>query len=100
MLRHGLRRAEKAAQGQVESFRTRDGRRYIYDPQEVGIELFLFACETLRAPYTVDPPPEEPQILEAIRNAENPHEVISRFCPANGSFDRAFVNLPAMVYGE
>jgi hypothetical protein len=98
MLRSGIRRAEKAAEGHVESFRTRVGRRYIYNPSEVGIELFLFACATIRDPYTDDPPPEEPAFLEAVRNAVDPEGVIMRFS-SGGSFDRSFVNLPAMVYG-
>jgi hypothetical protein len=97
-LRQGIRRAEKAAQGQVESFRTRDGRRYVYDPEEVGKQLFVYACASIRDPHTDEPPPEEPEFLEAVRNAVDPDEVISRFAPGNPS--KAFVNIPAMVYGE
>jgi len=97
-LRQAIRRAEKAAEGQVESFRTRDGRRYVYDPEEVGKQLFVYACATIRDPYTDEPPPEEPEFLEAVRNAVDPDEVIGRF--ASGNPSKAFVNIPAMVYGE
>jgi hypothetical protein len=92
-LRHALRRAEKAAEGTVESFRTTDGRRYAFDPDEAGKALFLFACATIRDPYTLEPPPEEPEILNAARNAVDPEAVIDRF-------QSGFINMRRMVYGE
>jgi len=98
MLRSGIRHAEKAAQSRVDSFRTLDGRRFVYHPQTVGIELFLHACDLIRDPYTDEPPPEEPAFLEAVRNAVDPDEVISRF--SSGNPEKSFINLPAMVYGE
>jgi len=99
MLRGALRRAEKAAQGYVEWFRTKDGRRYVYSPGEVGKELFIYACDLIRDPYLPDePPPEEPAFLEAVRGAVDPDEVISRF--SSGNPEKSFINLPAMVYGE
>jgi hypothetical protein len=98
MLRGALRRAEKAAEGHVEWFRTKDGRRYVYSPGEVGKELFIYACELIRDPYTDEPLPEEPAFLEAVRGAVDPDEVISRF--SSGNSEKGFINLPAMVYGE
>lgn len=97
-LRTALRRAEKAAEGQLETFIMTDGRMYAFDPQEAGAALFVHACASLRAPYVDGPPPEEPEILAAIRRARDPDAVIARLSPADPS--KAFVNLPAMVYGE
>jgi hypothetical protein len=99
MLRSALRHAEKSAQSHVASFRTSDGRRFVYNPQTVGIELFLYACDLIRDPYLPDePPPQEPAFLEAVRGAVDPDEVISRF--SSGNPEKSFINLPAMVYGE
>jgi hypothetical protein len=97
-LKEQLRRVEKAAQGQLESFRTRDGRTYVYDPQEVGIAMFMYTCALIRDPYQPDEPePEEPAFLEAIRNAVNPDEVIRRFEGPDPS--RQFVDVRLLVYG-
>jgi hypothetical protein len=92
MLRNGIRNAEKAAQSHVDSFRTLDGRRFVYAPQTVGIELFLYACDLIRDPYVPDaPPPPEPPFVEAVRNAEDPNAVIERF-------QSGFIDLRSMVY--
>jgi hypothetical protein len=94
VLRTALKRVEKAAEGEVDWFATKDGRRFIYNPQRIGEELFVFACASLRDAYLPDEPaPEEPEFLEAVRHAANPEEVIARF-------QCGFVNVHDMVYGE
>jgi hypothetical protein len=97
-LREGLRRVERAAQGQLEGFRTKDGRLFVYDPQQVGMAMFLYACELIRDPYNEDAPePEEPACLEEIRNAADPEEVVRRFEGPDPS--KQFVDVRAMVFG-
>lgn len=96
-LKEQLRRVEKTAQGQLESFRTQDGRTYVYDPQEVGIQMFLYTCDLIRSSYDPDQPPVEPPFLEAVRNAAHPDEVISRF--EGGDPSKKFVDVRLLVYG-
>jgi hypothetical protein len=98
LLRHPPRRVERAAHGQLESFRTKDGRTYVYSVQDAGISLFIYACDLIREPYQPDEPePEEPPILEAIRNARDPDEVFRRFEGPDPS--KQFVDVRLMVYG-
>jgi hypothetical protein len=96
-LRQALRRLEKSAEGHLESFKTKDGRTYVYGAQEVGIELFLYTCALIRSSYDPDQPPEEPPFLEAVRNAADPDEVISRF--EGGDRSKKFVDVRLLVYG-
>jgi hypothetical protein len=96
--RYELRRLEQSARDHLDSFLLQDGERYYYDPQEVGISLFIYACDLIREPYQPDEPePEEPPILETIRNARDPDEVIRRFEGPDPS--KQFVDVRLMVYG-
>jgi hypothetical protein len=83
--RGSIRRVENQARGFLESFELRNGERYYYSPTEAGISLFLFTCDGIRAPYTDDPPPEEPEFIEALRQAEDPAGVLARFRSGDGS---------------
>jgi hypothetical protein len=58
---------------------------FYYDPTEAGIQLFLFTCDGIRAPHTDDPPPEEPEFMEALRQAKDPAAVLARFRSGDGS---------------
>jgi hypothetical protein len=91
MLNRGsIRRVENQARGFLESFVLRDGTRYYYDVTEAGVALFLFSCDSIRAPYVSDGDiePEEPEFFEALRQAEDPAAVLKRFESGNpeGSF--------------
>jgi hypothetical protein len=58
LMRHKLRRLERAARGKLGSFMLEDGSRSYFDP--TSAELFLHWCDCLRAgsAHNWPPPPE------------------------------------------
>jgi hypothetical protein len=95
--RGSIRRVENLMRDYLQSFVMRGGERYYYDPEEQGIALFIYACDLIREPYQPDEPePEEPPLLEAIRNAKDPDEVVRRFEGPDPS--KQFVDVRLMVY--
>src|SRR5215211_803831 len=86
-LRDKLRRLQKAAEGELESFELLDGSRFYYDTIETAKELFLhsYDCQ-LGRPW---PAKLVPQIYLAVCEAKDPAAVLERLMPSD-----KFVDLP------
>ena len=72
-----VRALQKKANGQVESFTSRDGSRYYFDRQQAALAIFMYAFEkTLREE-------EEPRVPKFIRvvleEAASPRAVLETF---------------------
>jgi hypothetical protein len=77
-LQDKLRRLEKAMRGTLSSFELADGSRYYFDPQEAGKTTFKFLADSLTADYKRAPRPDPPALLQAVANAKNRGEALSR----------------------
>jgi len=89
-LRDKLRRLQKAAEGELESFELLDGSRYYYDTMETAKELFLHSYDChLGRPW---PAKLVPQIYLAVCEAKDPAAALERLVPS----DKAawFIELP------
>jgi uncharacterized membrane protein YgcG len=62
----------------MDSFMLRDGQRFFFDRQEAFSHAFQFFSDSLRAAHSGEPRPEPPEILEAISNARDREEALSR----------------------
>ena len=81
-LRSWLRRVERAAHGEVESFELRDGSRYWFDPLEVAKELFLHSLDCGRV-GSLEEWPELPEVYLKMCEAKDPKAVLERFVPSD-----------------
>jgi hypothetical protein len=79
-LRDLIRRLERSASGEMESFKLRDGTTYFYDRAATYRELYLF-CYDMELATESDVLPQPPEILERITEAQDPSEVVERFKP-------------------
>jgi len=77
-LRDRLRKLEKTMCGTMDSFELRDGQRFFFDRQEAFSQAFLFFSDSMKADHSGEPRPEPPPILEAISNARDREEALSR----------------------
>ena len=87
-LRGWIKRLERRALGDLESFELLDGSTYYYDRLETYGELFVHACDLQlgRGEW-----PEPPEIYRKMCEAKDPATVLEQFKPEDPQ--RAFVNL-------
>jgi len=71
-----LRRLERRVGSN--SILLKDGSRYHYDFDEAAGDLFVYCIRRWSAEED-EQPPEEPEILQAIRNARDPKAAMARF---------------------
>jgi hypothetical protein len=90
-VRSWIKRLEREARGEVESFELRDGSRYWYDPLEVAKGLFLHSIDCGRAD-TLEDWPESPEVYLKICEAKDPAGVLERFVPSDK--EAWFIELP------
>ena len=88
-LRSWLKRLERAASEDLESFELLDGSTYYYDGLETHKELFLHAYDVQLG--EAEKWPEPPEVYRKMCEAKEPAEVLERFKPEDP--ERAFVNL-------
>ena len=92
-MRSWIRRLERAASEDLESFELLDGSTYYYDRLETYKELFLHACDVLLG--EAEKWPEPPEVYRRMCEAKDPALVLKRFTPDNPQ--SAFVN-PTALY--
>jgi hypothetical protein len=92
-LRGKLRRLERDAREELESFELLDGSTYYYDRLETYKELFLHAYDVQLG--DADKWPEPPEVYRKMCEAKDPAAVLERFIPDDPQ--RAFAN-PAELY--
>jgi hypothetical protein len=92
-MRSWIRRLERAASEDLESFELLDGSTYYYDRLETYKELFLHACDVQLG--DADKWPEPPEVYRKMCEAKDPAAVLERFKPDNPQ--SAFVD-PTAVY--
>jgi hypothetical protein len=91
VLRRGwIKRLEKKARAGHGRFLLATGEVYFYDPQRAAMDLFTHCVHLMCDPEQQDEVPEEPEILVAIRKAQDPVGVLSRFRADNP--ERGFVD--------
>jgi len=88
-MRSWIRRLERAASEDLESFELLDGSTYYYDRMETYKELFLHAYDVQLG--DANKWPEPPEVYRKMCEAKEPAEVLERFKPEDP--ERAFVNL-------
>ena len=77
-LRGKLRRLEKVARGKLASFELADGSRYLFEPGEVGPEIFVHGGCCLTADYKGEARPDPPEILQAVAKAKDPRAALEQ----------------------
>jgi len=83
-LRGWIKRLERDARGDLESFILEDGSRHYYDPQSG--ECFLHAMECMRAQHLGGEAfPEPPETLKAIARARDRRAALNQLY--GGTFD-------------
>jgi hypothetical protein len=92
-LRGKLRRLERDAREELESFELLDGSTYYYDRLETYKELFLHAYDVQLG--DADKWPEPPEVYRKMCQAKDPAVVLERFKPEDPQ--RAFVDV-AQLY--
>src|SRR5918994_6802003 len=88
-MRSWIRRLERAASEDLESFELLDGSTYYYDRLETYKELFMHAYDVQLG--DADKWPEPPEVYRKLCEAKDPAAVLERFKPEDP--ERAFVNL-------
>jgi hypothetical protein len=92
-LRGWMKRLERGAREDLESFELLDGTTYYYDQLETYKELFLHACDAQLGDS--DKWAEPPEVYRKMGEARDPAAVLKRFKPEDPQ--RVFVN-PAELY--
>ena len=87
-LRAAIKRLERRASEDLESFELLDGSIYYYDRLETYKELFLHACDLQLGEGEW---PEPPEVYRRMCEARDVAEVLERLKPENP--ERAFVNV-------
>ena len=87
-LRGDLRRLERGAREDLESFVLEDGSRYYFDRLETYKELFLHAYDVQLG--DADKWPEPPEVYRKVCEAKDPAAVLEQFKPEDP--ERALVN--------
>jgi hypothetical protein len=77
-LRGKLKRLERGARGNLESFVLEDGSRYYFNP--TSAECFLHACACVRAEHDGEPFPEPPETIKALTRARNRADALEATC--------------------
>ena len=88
-LRNWIKRLERDAREDLESFELLDGSTYYYDRLETYKELFLHAYDVQLG--DADKWPKPPEVYRKMCQARDLSEVLERFRPEDPK--RAFVNL-------
>ena len=88
-LRGWIKRLERDASEDLESFELLDGSTYYYDRLETYKELYLHAYDVQLG--DADKWPEPPEVYRKMCEARDPATVVERFKPEDPQ--RAFVNL-------
>jgi hypothetical protein len=90
-LRGWVKRIERAAKDELESFELLDGSRYYYDPIEAAKELFLFGIDCYKSD-SISEWPEPPDIYARVCEARDQADVLEQVVPS----DKAawFIDLP------
>jgi hypothetical protein len=88
-MRSWIRRLERAASEDLDSFELLDGSTYYYDRLETYEELFLHAYDVQLG--DADKWAEPPEVYRRMCEARDPAAVLERFKPEDPQ--RAFVNL-------
>ena len=88
-MRSWIRRLERAASEDLESFELLDGSTYYYHRLETYEELFMHAYDVQLG--EADKWPEPPEVYRKMCEARDPAAVLERFRPEDPG--RAFVNL-------
>ena len=78
-IRDKVRRLEKAAEGELESFELLDGSRFYYDPMEAAKELFLHGYDCALGCAVS----EVPDIYLAVCKAKDPAAILERLVPSD-----------------
>jgi hypothetical protein len=80
---YGMRRELARMREQVggRSILLSDGSRYRYVRDEVPMELFAHAADSIRADYQRVPRPEPPEILRAIARARDRRAALAQIYP-------------------
>jgi hypothetical protein len=93
-LRGWIKRMERAARGDLESFLLEDGSRYYYKPQSG--ECFLHAMECLRFQHLGSEAfPEPPETLKSIARARDRSAALEQVC--GGTFGMFPYEVEALV---
>jgi hypothetical protein len=74
-LRGRLKRLERAARGELESFELLDGRLYYHNPQTFELFMHWMACTKAGNP---DKWPEPPEAVRKITEAKDPEAALER----------------------
>jgi hypothetical protein len=93
LVRSWIKRLERAASEDLDSFELLDGSTFYYDRLETYKELFVHACDLQLG--EADKWPEPPEVYRRMCEARDPAAVLERFRPEDPA--RAFVN-PAELY--
>lgn len=95
-LREKLARLQKTVEGHVGHIELADGSRYLYEPEEVGPEIFIHGSNCLTADYRGEPRPDPPEILKALARARDRLEAVERLY-ARGTYPFMAYDLDALV---
>ncbi len=93
--RDKMRRLEKATHGKLEYIELSDGSRYWYDPEAVGIELFLYGVDCLRANSAAERP-EPPEMYQTLTRAGDRRAAFDRVHP-DGTWPLVPFDVEALV---
>jgi len=74
-LRGRLKRLERTARGELESFELLDGSRYYHNPQTLELFLHWVECVTAGNP---DKWPEPPEAVRKVTEAKDPEAALER----------------------
>ena len=88
-----IHRLEKKARVGTGKFRLANGEIYSYDRARASEQLWVYCISMLRAKYDLEEP-AEPEILQAIKQAQNPQAAMRPFVPDVP--ERALIN-PAVL---
>jgi hypothetical protein len=91
-LRNLIRRLERSALEDLDSFKLRDGSIYYYDRLETHREMFLHAYDVQLGDAAKWPEP--PEVYHKICEAKDPAAILERFKPENPQ--SAFVDPTAL----
>jgi hypothetical protein len=91
LMKNKLRRLERAARGNLESFELRDSSHCWYEPMETAKELFLHSVDCLRA-NSLEDWPEVPEFSVKVCEAKDPATVLERLVPSGR--EAWFIELP------
>jgi hypothetical protein len=93
-VRDKLKRLERTAKGELESFELLNGSRYYYD--RASPELFMHWCECMKAGSAHNWPPA-PELVRKLREAKNPKAALEQIYPQGPSSFYSLVYDPQIL---